>query len=104
MSEQRLSARARYVIGLLKNPDQEVYLGGPYRDGTTRSYSVREWCQHGKDDGWFVLYRIPNIGLKTITELVAAEIIEMMPGNPRAYRLAKSNEGEQDFGDLWIAA
>jgi hypothetical protein len=96
-----LSRRARYVIELLNDPDREIW-----RDRHGRSHTVREICPRGANE-WFMLgYSIPNIGPKTIAELVIAGVIEMKPdvrGEPRVYRLV-DHEAEQDFGDLWVPA
>jgi hypothetical protein len=83
-----LSVRGFTVVTLMRDPETVSQYGVYGRDYT--------------DDGeWFALAAIPNIGRKTIDELLASGVIEAKSGSGTncwkcLYRMA------QDFGDLWV--
>jgi hypothetical protein len=80
-----LSRRADFVLRLMRGEPDYSY----YRDG----------ADAGND--YFRLYTIPNIGLRTINELLTRRLIEPHP-EFNQYRLVECEEG-LDLGDLWVA-
>jgi hypothetical protein len=86
-----LSVRGFTVVTLMRDPEVISQYGVYGRD-----YS---------DDGeWFAVAAIPNVGRKTIEELLGARVIEAKrgPGNMYWKYLYRLVNAPEDFGDLWV--